>query len=59
MAKIAVVSKKTLVRRPTTAGECEEIEKLAYALFLQRGSQHGSNVGDWLKAEAIIKSRRS
>jgi hypothetical protein len=29
----------------------EEITHLAYALYLQRGSEHGKDVDDWVAAE--------
>ena len=32
----------------------ERIEKRAYELFLERGEQHGFEVGDWLRAEAEL-----
>ena len=45
--------------QPLTQGEVAEVQKLAYQLFVQRGHQHGHDREDWLKAEAIIRSRRS
>jgi hypothetical protein len=35
----------------------EEIEKLAYSLFENRGGVHGNDQGDWFEAERIIQSR--
>jgi hypothetical protein len=35
----------------------EEIAKLAYELYLQRGGVDGSHVEDWLEAERLLKSR--
>jgi len=35
------------VRPPTP----QEIAGRAYALFLERGGQHGHNLADWLQAE--------
>ena len=37
----------------------QEIEKVAYQLFAERGHQHGFHVEDWLRAEEIVRSRRS
>jgi len=31
----------------------------AYALFLERGGAHGHDVEDWLRAEQILRERRS
>ena len=33
----------------------EKIRRRAHALYLQRGSQPGSALGDWLRAEAEIR----
>jgi hypothetical protein len=33
----------------------ETIRKRAYELYLQRGNQPGSDLGDWLKAEKEIR----
>jgi Protein of unknown function (DUF2934) len=33
----------------------EMIEKKAYELYLARGGQHGSDVGDWLEAERQLQ----
>ena len=35
----------------------EEVRKGAYDLFLQRGSTHGNDLEDWLKAEKKIKQK--
>lgn len=35
----------------------EEIAKLAYELFLLRGSKHGSDFDDWVTAEHILRTR--
>jgi hypothetical protein len=35
----------------------EEVKKGAYDLFLQRGSTHGNDLEDWLKAEKKIKQK--
>ena len=60
MAKIATLAqKKTSARGGFSASENVEIEKLAYQFFVDRGYHHGSDREDWLKAEAIIRSKRS
>lgn len=35
----------------------EEVRKGAYELFLRRGSTHGNDLEDWLKAEKKIKQK--
>lgn len=37
----------------------DEVGKLAYQFFIERGYQHGHDQEDWLRAERIIKARRS
>jgi len=32
----------------------KKIEQKAYGFFLQRGMVHGSDIGDWLKAEEEV-----
>ena len=36
----------------------EEIAKVAYALYLPRGGDHGHDFEDWLNAEAIVRRQR-
>lgn len=40
---------------PTT----EEIAALAYQLWIERGSPHGSHEEDWHRAEAQLRSRQT
>ncbi|MEW6584137.1 MAG: DUF2934 domain-containing protein [Nitrospirota bacterium] len=35
----------------------EEIAKIAYQLYEQRGKTHGYEFDDWIKAEKIVKER--
>jgi hypothetical protein len=35
----------------------EEITHLAYALYLQRGSEHGQDVDDWVAAEKELTDK--
>ena len=37
--------------------QCEEIARLAYQLYEERGREDGHATDDWLKAEAIVKQR--
>lgn len=61
MAKIAMPQTKNGAARRTTATQSSnktaEIEKLAYQFFVERGYEHGHQEEDWLRAEAVIKSR--
>ena len=59
MAKIAFTNQKRNPTRTMSESERQEVAKLAYQLFAERGGQHGFDQEDWLKAEAIVKSRRS
>jgi len=36
-----------------------EVAKEAYALFLERGGEHGHDVEDWHRAEQLVRERRS
>lgn len=35
----------------------DEVAKVAYDLFEQRGRVHGQDMEDWFKAEIIVKKR--
>ena len=62
MAKIATAQTKNgsaqRSSEKSSGGEQAEISKLAYQFFVERGYQHGHQEEDWLRAEAIIKSRK-
>jgi hypothetical protein len=34
-----------------------EIAKLSYQFYVDRGYQHGSDMDDWLRAERIVRAR--
>jgi DUF2934 family protein len=36
----------------------EEIQRLAYHIYLSRGGQEGHDLEDWLQAERELKSKR-
>ena len=60
MAKIAMrPTTKKAQGGSSTAGERREIEKLSYQFFVERGHLHGFDREDWLRAEAIVRSKRS
>ena len=66
MAKIAVTQKNgqgrktaTTSRRELTSIEKQQAEKLAYQFFVDRGCENGHDQEDWLRAETIIRTRRS
>lgn len=49
--------KKKAVKAASSAGENEEIAKLAYKFFSDRGGEHGHDQEDWLRAEAVVKRK--
>ena len=65
MAKIATASAKNGASRQTNPQSSKpvldtttEIQKLAYQFFVERGSEHGHDGEDWLRAEAVVKNRK-
>ena len=63
MAKIATAQKKEVNQKkdngaPVSEARRQETAKIAYQLFVERGHKHGHDREDWLRAEAIIKSRK-
>ncbi len=40
-----------------TPKQLQEIEKLAYQFFIDRGYEHGHDQEDWIKAEQIVRSK--
>ena len=65
MARVAAIQKKEAPKKSFSNGRSlpesfrQEVERLAYQLYLERGGQHGSDREDWLRAEQIVLSRRS
>ncbi len=62
MAKIALGQARETSRRiPANANQSlqEEIGKLAYQFFVDRGYQNGHDQEDWLRAERVVRARRS
>ena len=64
MAKIAIARpgiNNATRRNPDTRGthNTAEIEKLAYQFFVERGYEHGHHEEDWLRAENIVKNRKT
>ena len=66
MAKIAFTQKndqgrRTMMSAPKTftKRQQQEIEKLAYQFFVDRGYEHGHDQEDWARAEAIVRNQRS
>ena len=60
MAKIAVPRSKNGSGRTSndwSRGQLEQIQKLAYQFFVERGYEHGHDTEDWARAEAIIKNK--
>jgi hypothetical protein len=64
MAKIVTSTAKKTVNGSTakkqyTTAERQEIERLAYQYFVDRGYEHGHDAEDWIRAEAVVRSRRT
>ena len=62
MAKIATALKRDGTRKASgtrTTSQAEEVQKLAYQFFIERGYEHGHDQEDWLRAETIVKSRKN
>ena len=62
MAKIATAvaqRKSSSSSGRLSESQRREIEKLAYQFFVERGYQDGYHEQDWLRAEAIFRSRRN
>ena len=58
MAKSATLVKRSSIQRKPALNS-QEIERIAYQFFVERGCQHGFDQEDWLRAEAIVKARKS
>ena len=60
MAKIAQSKKKETNSKASfpASDEKQEIERLAYQFFVERGFQHGFHDEDWQRAEAIVRNKR-
>ncbi|HEX4406656.1 MAG TPA: DUF2934 domain-containing protein [Polyangia bacterium] len=66
MPKAATKTANTTPASPSTTGNAaaalpsnEDIAKRAYELYLQRGSESGYEVEDWLQAEAELVAAAS
>ena len=61
MAKIAVPRSRNgscKVSNSLSQNQLEQVQKLAYQFFVERGYEHGHDAEDWLRAEAIIRSKK-
>jgi len=60
MANIATaLQKKGSTRSTLTASQRQEIEKLAYQFFVDRGYKNGYDQTDWLRAETIVRNKKA
>ena len=50
--------KKTAKAQGASQINGDEVARVAYELYEQRGRAHGQDLGDWLQAEAIVRRRR-
>ncbi len=61
MAKIALPSFKKETKRSSgvsSEDQQQQIEKLAYQFFVERGYQHGFDAEDWARAEQAILGKK-
>jgi hypothetical protein len=56
MAKVAMKGGK--MEGQCCQGQQDDVAKLAYKFFIDRGGKHGYHQEDWLKAEAIVKGKK-
>lgn len=59
MARIKLNTSTYTTSSTKSQGINDEIGKLAYQFFVERGYKHGHDQEDWLRAERIVKARRS
>ena len=52
---IAPEFERSLANSGDTQPQQAEIAQRAYEIFIERGSAHGNDVGDWLQAECELK----
>ena len=60
MAKIAQPKKRETSSKASalTSAEKQQVERLAYQFFVERGFQHGFDQEDWQRAETIIRNKK-
>ena len=63
MAKIAAAKTKVADKSCTSKDPCcsvnDEIAKLAYQFYVERGSVDGYDKEDWMRAAAIVKKGKN
>ena len=59
MAREARTAGKTATAAKERPVSRDEIAKVAYELFEQRGREPGRDCEDWLQAERIVRTRRA
>ena len=59
MAKTIFARKNGNSQNTLPYDELKEIEKIAYQYYVERGYQNGYDQEDWLRAESVVKSRKS
>ena len=58
MAKLTSTKNGALQNaKSATADNSEAIAQLAYQFFLERGGEHGHDLEDWTRAEAVIRQK--
>ena len=51
-------AKRASTKQSRASSNPQEVEQLAYALYIQRGRVEGFDQQDWLEAERIVSQRR-
>ena len=60
-----MANSRTIVRREQAEGrphaeiDCQEVARVAYELYEQRGREDGRDLEDWLRAETIVRQRQA
>ena len=59
MAKLVAQKRNVVSQTQNRSSQnlSEQIQRLAYQFFVERGYQHGHDAEDWLRAEAVIRKR--
>ena len=60
-----MANSRTIVRREQAKGgphaeiDCQDVARVAYELYEQRGREDGRDLEDWLRAEAVVRQRQA
>ena len=57
MARVAILKRQAATSERPPVVSRDDIARVAYELYLQRGRVDGHALEDWIKAEAILRQR--